>query len=527
MKYILFFSESGQADIKYIGKKGVNLALLFKKGFKVPPGFILSREIFDEIVNHKQIKGAVHELFKCSEDKFKEKAKEVRALISNYVFHEEIEEEIIEAYLSLSIDFNMSVTSMLESEEVFVGVRHSFVGEELENPKLIQTTILNVKGKERLFKAILGTYVDKLIQYLHNFRERKIKPDFSIALIIQKMVDAEKSGIAFQEGENIIVKASFGLGGDFDSGNVFPDTYVVDSKTFSVKDMKIVDKQFEYVKDIDSNDTVKHRLGERSNKPALFDAEIAEIARILKRVSSSFEKQQQIEWSKKKDTIYVMKTKDKKEHQQETVQIEVYDEEPEILPETIDISEPNFEEDLQVLEEIEEYEKGKQEITIKGPEEKIGEDMILDDLNLVEKASKESPEIEEIDIAIDEPEKNEQDKSIFSDYKGYDNFDAVDKVEESMPALDKLSELAKMNSGNTVVYCYMSIKEKLRQKLHKYVPKPPEEYYKLLTELKEYEPLKNENELRRLGDIQQEFVSKLKYPEPEDVGMALKLLDSF
>ena len=96
-----------------------------------------------------------------------------------------------------------------------------------------------------------------------------------------------------------------------------------------------------------------------------------------------------------------------------------------------------------------------------------------------------------------------------------------------MPALDKLSELAKMNSGNTVVYCYMSIKEKLRQKLHKYVPKPTEEYYKLLTELKEYEPLKNENELRRLGDIQQEFVSKLKYPEPEDVGIALKLLDSF
>ena len=54
MKYVLFFGEISSEDVKDIGNKGASLALLFKKKFKVPPGFILSRKIYDLIAELAQ-----------------------------------------------------------------------------------------------------------------------------------------------------------------------------------------------------------------------------------------------------------------------------------------------------------------------------------------------------------------------------------------------------------------------------------------------------------------------------------------
>ncbi|AJF61113.1 TPA: hypothetical protein HA239_05355 [Candidatus Woesearchaeota archaeon] len=525
MKYILFFSESGEQDFPYIGKKALNLALLFKKGFRVPPGFIISREVFDEIIRHKQIKGPVSSLFKCPEEEFRERIEEVKDLIRRYRFNEDFSEELVEAYLSLSVDLNMSVTSMLESEEVFVGIRHSFIGNEPEKLRLVQKTILNIKGKERLFSAILETCADKLIQYVKNFRENKTKEEFSIALVVQKMVNADKSGIAYYAGENIVVNACFGLGQDFEYGSVYPDAYIVDDRTLSVRSIDVADKQYEYVKDIDTDETIRHKLGERSTRQVLSEYEITEIARLLKKVVNSFGRQQRIEWAQKKEALYVMKTKDRKIEEQEAVELEVYDEEQEKMPDIIDISEPSLEEDLQALEQIEQYDK---EETETGPEteEKSPDEIDVTDITELENEEENTPEIEEIKIPEEQPKPETDEGSIFSSYKSHEEAAAENGEAgyEASAGFDKLADLAKMNAGNTIVYCFLSIKEKLRQRLKKHIPEPPEGYDKLISEIKEYEPLQNESELKKLGNIKEEFILKLRFPAPEEVEMALRLL---
>ena len=126
MKYVFFFNEAGEADIDLIGKKGVNLALLSKKGFKVPPGFIVSNAVFDTIKEDKNIKSMLDKYLGSKDDTI---LTQIYGKIRKFEFSESVMDEIIEAYLSLSVDVNMNVNYMLKSKEEFVAVRSCVVGE--------------------------------------------------------------------------------------------------------------------------------------------------------------------------------------------------------------------------------------------------------------------------------------------------------------------------------------------------------------------------------------------------------------
>jgi hypothetical protein len=209
----------------------------------------------------------------------------------------------------------------------------------------------------------------------------------------------------------------------------------------------------------------------------LLDKEITEIARIVKKIVNTFEKEQKIEWAIKKDSIYILQAKDIGAIVKTTVEREVYENEE--LPRVIDIVEqPDVEEDLLALEEIEKIEK-----------------------------TQDTPVEEEL---------IKGEESIFSEYRG---FDTVEKRSH----IDRLQELANLNAGNVILYCHMVVKEKLKQRLKKYVKDIPEELTNLVDELLDYEKVDREEEIRKLDRIKNDFIIKLKYPEPAEVEMGLRL----
>ena len=543
MKYVLFFGEAGKHDVKEIGFKGANLARLSKKKYNVPPGFILSSKVFEVLLSNKDVKKSLHELFKCNDNELPEKCKEVKDLIKFFEFPEEIVDEMIEAYLSLSVDLSMSASSLLETKEVYVAVRGSYTEDKGSDSGLKQKTILNIKGKNRLFKGILDCYASNFNIDMIKYRKQNNYHDFSSAVIVQKMVNTEKSGVAYIEGDQITVTACFGLGEGLSSGKVFPDVYTVDKNKLSVINYEIAEKQYEYVRDIETDKTVQHRLGEKSLKQVLFDNEIIEISRILKKIIKELEKPLKIEWGIKNNIIYVLQAKDAESSKPETVEMEVF-EETEDKPDIVDISDNDLDEDLQVLEEIEIYEQKTDEpVTNKEPEvvEPQSEPIVEQEPEPVDDPQPEyrvypsvdepeehvpSPvkENNEIDLSTPtEPAKEEKpvDDSIFSNY---DSFNVTDKP--SPVSLNKSSELAKFNSGNVIVYCHMSIKEKLKQKLQKFVNEIPQDFEIILNELLEYEPVHNEDDLRHIHKVKHDFVKELKYPDPDDVALGLRLIEN-
>jgi len=604
MKYIVFFGEVTPQDLHEIGVKGLNVAMLFKKGFKVPPGFIVSKDVCEMLF--KRIKKPVQELSKCKEEQLHEKTEHVKNLIKKLEFTEDIADEIIEAYLSLSVDLEMTAASLLETKEVFVAVRSSYIEEKGTQPELTQKTILNIRGKERLFKGILDCYAANFTPELITYRRDNNVTDFSTAVIVQKMVDSDSSGVAYSLNpdtgrDEIIVNACFGLGEGITSGKVFPDVYSVNKKTLAVKDINIGEKKYAYIRDIETDRTTRHTLGSKSTKQVVYDKDIIEIARIVKKISNSFQKEQKIEWAIKKDVIYILQTKElnvekkpAESEPKETVEIEVY-EEHEDKPDIIDISDTDLDEDLQVLEEIEQIER-KQSVEEEKPEETLEEEIehiVIEKKQeaIAEKSEPESfsidspsesseedmpdgepyveeePMVEPVEKQIggeliaeaketqsdsvseketvlgesveDEPvnelieeavveEKVVEDDSIFSSYKGFDSFSAPEsepeKPAESINVM-RVKELARLNAGNTLVYAHMVLKEKLKEKLKQYVREMPDDFDKLLNELLEYENVQNEDDLRKVNEARNNFVSQSKYPEPEIIAMALRLLN--
>ena len=370
MKYVLFFGETGVADIDLIGKKGVNLSLLLKKGYKVPPGFIISKEVFDTIKENKEVKNMLDNYRSSKDDSI---LRQIYAKIRKYEFSEDIMDEIIEAYLSLSVDVNMNVDSMLKSKEEFVAVRSCVVGENV-SIGISHKTVLNIKGQERLFNAIKESYAANFILELKNDESTKL----SFGVIIQKMIDSVKSGVAYSHDSKnpgkIVIKAVFGLGEGIRTGNVFPDTYLVDKKTNEVESTDVAEKQFEYTRDIETNETVKYRLGEKSLKQVLFDNEINEVSRITKKIVNEFGSEQKVSWAIKGEVIYVIQTKsiDGNFEKEDTVELEILgDESDDEVPDVIDISEPDIEDDLEALDEIEQIEQGEPVDLEKEPEQEI------------------------------------------------------------------------------------------------------------------------------------------------------------
>lgn len=551
MHYVFFFREAGQGDSKEIGVKGLNLAMLFKRGFKVPPGFIISKEVCEKLLSKKEIKKLIQDLLKSSKDEIKEKAHNLQKSIKNLEFSEDVADEIIEAYLSLSVNLDKTTAaSLLETKEVFVAVRSSYLEEKGQIQELSQKTILNVKGKDRLFKAILDCYSALFKPDLVLFKKENKQTDFSTAIIVQKMVNSEKSGVSFSANpetgskREIIVNACFGLGEGLVSGKVFPDVYTVDKKTFTIKNVKIGEKQYEYMRDVETDETVKYKLGKKSLKQVLYDKDIAEIARITKKIANTFRKEQKIEWAIKKDIIYILQTKElpliESDEAEETVEVEVYEDEDEDKPEIIDITE--LEDDLQALEEIEKYEKSMEE-SEEPSEKEESEEQLEQPVEEEEteyvvfspvEESKEEPteekteetkpeELEKIEIKEPEEEiiKEEKDDSIFSSYRDFDSF-----KNDEQPSMDKMSDLAKINAGNSIIYGHMVLKNKLKQKLSQYIREMPDDFEKILNELLEYENVPHEDELRKINKARNEFVSQLKFPEPEEVEMALRLMSA-
>ena len=75
-------------------------------------------------------------------------------------------------------------------------------------------------------------FIEAVIFY--RFEKGLHKTKISVAVVVQKMVNSEKSGIAFsvhpvtEDRNQIIIEAGFGLGEAIVSGQITPDSYVVE-----------------------------------------------------------------------------------------------------------------------------------------------------------------------------------------------------------------------------------------------------------------------------------------------------------
>lgn len=309
---IIWLSELGKGDIPLAGGKGANLGELLRNEIPVPNGFVVDSRAFMKFIENTGIKDKIIEILDKIDventGELKGASKKVREIIESTEMLTEIKKDIKKAYKQMCKE---------EGEEVYVAIRSSATAEDLPEASFAgqQETFLNIKGEENVVEKVRkcwsSLYTPRAIYYRvrNNFKHEEV----SIAVVVQKMINSEKSGVMFTShpvtGDKIcIVEAVWGLGEAIVSGSVSPDNYVVDRATKNIMDIKISEKKFMLTRE--NGSTVEVELDKnKANERVLSEKELFEIVNLGEVIEDHYGKPQDVEWAFEKGKPYITQSR--------------------------------------------------------------------------------------------------------------------------------------------------------------------------------------------------------------------------
>jgi phosphoenolpyruvate synthase/pyruvate phosphate dikinase len=219
-----------------IGGKAANLAHLMKAGFKVPSGFVVT-DLMDGLTD-----------------------------------------EIAVAFDKLSSEF-VAVRSSAVAED---GNKDAWAGQ--------LDTFLRVT-KEDLLDKIKACFASAGSERARAYATQKQIDSGKVAVIVQKMIPSEISGVAFsvhpvtKNHGHMVIEAVKGLGEKLVSGTITPDTYVLDKKL-----NKIIEK---YV----------------ASSQILKDEYIDSLAEAIKKIESLFNFPVDVEWAFAGKELFILQSR--------------------------------------------------------------------------------------------------------------------------------------------------------------------------------------------------------------------------
>ncbi|WP_227378185.1 phosphoenolpyruvate synthase [Haladaptatus halobius] len=307
----LWLDSIRAADLETVGGKAASLGELTAADLPVPLGFVVTAGTYRAFIEDSGIDDELFEAVDIDpEDSgaLAEAQQRAHDLIMGTELSESVREEILEAYQSIGDD----------GEEAFVAVRSSATAEDLPDASFAgqQETFLNVT-QERLLNCVKECWASLFSQRAIYYRNRQgfSHDEVDIAVVVQQMVDAEKSGVMFTShpstGEpQIIIEAAWGLGEAVVSGAVSPDNYIIDRKSGSVEEVTVADKKVMHVKDPETGETGERNVPEdKQEVRVLSDEEIAALVELGEQAETHYSKPQDVEWAIHDGEIYMLQSR--------------------------------------------------------------------------------------------------------------------------------------------------------------------------------------------------------------------------
>jgi len=305
---VLWLDEVTADDLESVGGKGASLGELTGAGLPVPSGFVVAAGTYRRFLEET---GIEEELFEAvdvdTEDSaaLAEAQSRAEELILDTEFPEGMREEMLATYDELG-------------DDPFVAVRSSATAEDLPDASFAgqQETFLNVTREDlvdRVKQCWASLFTQRAIYYRQEQGFDHSKVD--IAVVVQRMVDAEKSGVMFTShpstGEpKLIIEAAWGLGEAVVSGSVSPDNYVVDRETGEVVDVTVADKKTMMEKDDETGETVERAVSEdRREAQVLDESDIARLVELGERVEDHYDGPQDVEWAVVDGEVFMLQSR--------------------------------------------------------------------------------------------------------------------------------------------------------------------------------------------------------------------------
>ena len=211
---IRWFKDLGLGDLDSAGGKGANLGELTRAQLPVPPGFVITAQAFLGSMEAAGVRRALAKevagLNAGSPEALKAASERMRARVLEAGMTPELRREIEQAYRALG-----------DGQAVRVAVRSSATAEDTAGTSFagMHETFTNVSGADAVIARVLDCWASLYGQRVLAYRQAvHLAEEPSLAVVVQAMVDSERSGVMFTvdpssgDAGQVIVEAAFGLG---------------------------------------------------------------------------------------------------------------------------------------------------------------------------------------------------------------------------------------------------------------------------------------------------------------------------
>jgi len=272
MKNLYFFRDITKEMTDVVGGKGASLGELFRANIPVPNGFIITTNVYKEILNNsKKLEDFGAEILK---------------------FFDELGVERV-AVRSSAVAEDSPLFSWAGQLESYLNVKKD---ELLDNVQMCLESIQSSRALEYVKDQNIP--VDKLL----------------VAVVIQAMVDSEASGIMFsinplnKNEDEIMIEAGRGLGEMIVQGMITPNNFLIDKKTLQINSKNISNQQLMMI--YKNGETIEMPVpSELKNSPVLQDKEVQELARLAIQIEQHYGTPQDIEWTLVKNKFYILQSR--------------------------------------------------------------------------------------------------------------------------------------------------------------------------------------------------------------------------
>lgn len=296
-KWIYALEELGREHVEIVGRKCANLGEMTKLGMRVPPGFAISVEGFEEYMRATGLGARIASYFASKGPDLRKSiqsqidaSRAAKAMMAETSLPDEMADGIVRSYETLCARFG--------APDMPVAVRSSGA---VSMPGQMET-YLYVRGAAEVLRRVLEVWESTFNTRAIAFRLEKGMPvdKAPIGVAVIRMVNAKSAGVILTvipttaDLEHAVIEGNWGLGESVVSGDITPDNFIVNKSTLSIE--RKVNKKTRWIVSSGAG-TVKADVPPHlQDAPCLEDREIHELVRIALSVERHFGAPQDMEW---------------------------------------------------------------------------------------------------------------------------------------------------------------------------------------------------------------------------------------
>lgn len=333
-RQVVWFEEVGKEDTGLVGGKGANLGEMINARLPIPYGFIITSTSYFQFIKEARLQQKIKDILAAvnynNPNELQQASTHIQELILGADIPKDLGKEIIRYYDNLTAKETAYFKNRLNPLEKtvhsikhlynqpLVAVRSSATAEDLPTASFAgqQETYLNVKGETHLLQKVkecwASLFTERAIYYRHEqgFDHFRI----GLAAVVQRMVQSEKSGVAFSidpvtnDKTKIVIEAIFGLGEYIVQGKVTPDHYEIEKRSLI---MLRKDSNYQTAKFVKSGQTNREiKLSKKTGSvQKLTDEEIIKVALLTRDIENHYYFPQDIEWAIEGDTVFIVQSR--------------------------------------------------------------------------------------------------------------------------------------------------------------------------------------------------------------------------